>query len=152
MFVTVFISITDLDTGEWQYAQAGHPPIAYCPAGGDFCFIETESTMPLWFFPKKEYTYYSRVISPGDKFFYYTDGVTEALDRNDVEWGNSALLAVLNDNSGLSCADIVKSVRKGIERHKGDAKQSDDITMLIIEYLALGNTCDVREDHQTDGY
>jgi sigma-B regulation protein RsbU (phosphoserine phosphatase) len=138
MFVTVFISITDLDSGERQYAQAGHNPVAYCPADGEYKFIEVEKTMPLGFFPDNEYPLYRANVMKGDKFFYYTDGVTEALDATDKEWGDSSLIAALNENRRRSCAETAENVKRGIVNHRGDALQSDDITILITEFKKLG--------------
>ena len=138
MFVTIVVSITDLETGECRYAQAGHNPVAYCAAGGEFRFIETERTTPLGFFPDNEYPLQSAVLNPGDKRFQYTDGITEALDENDAEWGEDALLAVLNENRHMSCSEIAVKVRQAIADHRGSAEQSDDITMLVTEYTAFG--------------
>jgi sigma-B regulation protein RsbU (phosphoserine phosphatase) len=138
MFVTVFISITDLDSGERQYAQAGHNPVAYCPKGGEYNFIEVEKTMPLGFFPDNEYPLYRAKVMTGDKFFYYTDGVTEALDAKDKEWGADSLIAALNENCQYSCLETAENVKRGISEHRGDALQSDDITILVTEFKNVG--------------
>jgi len=139
MFVTVFISVVDLETGDCVYAHAGHDPIAFCRIGGEFSFVETTNTMALGFFPDSEYPLYSDKLNPGDKIFHYTDGVTEALNESDEEWSSDALLEALNQYRNLSCAEIAKHVREAIVKHAGNALQSDDITMLITEYLIKGD-------------
>ncbi len=53
----------------------------------------------------------------------------------DAEWGDKALLSALNNNRHKSCAEIGEVVQQGISSHTGDAPQSDDITVLVIEYL-----------------
>ena len=81
----------------------------------------------------------------GDKTFRYTDGITEALNKNDDQWGTDALLAVLNENRHRSCAEIADSVRQAIAKHADGALQSDDITMLVTEYLIREGRIDDRE-------
>jgi sigma-B regulation protein RsbU (phosphoserine phosphatase) len=63
----------------------------------------------------------------------YTDGVTEAMDRNDKEFGTRRLEFLLGGLSGLSCRQIVETVKTGIRCFVDGAEQSDDITMLVIK-------------------
>ena len=137
MFVTMALSLVDLTSGHCQYAQAGHEPVAYCPAGGDFVFIETQNTTPLGCFADSDYPLYEFMLKPGDKCFLYTDGISEALDEQDVEWGLKALLSTLNANRLLPCAQMAGQVREAVMKHRGMAPQSDDITILAVEYLAF---------------
>ena len=134
MFVTVQISVTDLGSGECLWAQAGHNPVAYCPAGGQFDFIESEATSPLGFFPDSSYPLHVCRLSPGDMRFQYTDGVSEAIDAAYNEWGEAALLATLNENRHLSCVELVGRVQDSVARHRKGALQSDDITVLVTRY------------------
>lgn len=134
MFVTASVSLCDLNTGQCQYSQAGHNPTAYCRPDSEFVFAETKKTMPLGFLPDNEYPLLCVKLIPGTKFFYYTDGVTEALDEKDEQWGEERLLTSLNGCHKCSCAEIAKHVLDDIASHVGQAQQSDDITILVAEY------------------
>lgn len=74
-------------------------------------------------------------MSPGDVFFLYTDGVTESMNADAVEFGDAELREVLAEAAGSSAAGVSRHVVKAVQEHSGDAPQSDDITCLALRYL-----------------
>ena len=74
------------------------------------------------------------MLSPGDKIFQYTDGVTEATNSEEELYGMVRLEEVLKKNTDKSPAELLPVVRGDIDAFVGSAPQFDDITMLCVEY------------------
>ena len=73
-------------------------------------------------------------LAPGDKIFQYTDGVTEATNREEELYGMARLEGVLEKNAAKSPEALLSAVREDIDAFVGSAQQFDDITMLCVEY------------------
>ena len=73
-------------------------------------------------------------MHPGDHLFLYTDGVPEATSSDDELFGTDRMLDALNTVKDASPEDVLKGVRKAIDRFVKDAEQFDDITMLSVVY------------------
>ncbi|MBQ3407021.1 MAG: serine/threonine-protein phosphatase, partial [Lachnospiraceae bacterium] len=80
---------------------------------------------------EKEYTL---TMEPGDKIFVYTDGVPEAIDKNDEMFGVERMVEALNTNADGRPEEILRSIRSAVDDFVGDAEKFDDITMMCIEY------------------
>jgi sigma-B regulation protein RsbU (phosphoserine phosphatase) len=78
----------------------------------------------------------SMTLSPGDKIFQYTDGVTEATNLQEELYGMDRLGAILNQVKNKTPHEILPAVKKDIDNFVGEAPQFDDITMLCLEYKA----------------
>ena len=68
----------------------------------------------------------------GDAFVFYTDGVTEAFDAQEKQFGEHRLLACLADMPGHSAQDALNTILAAVRQHAGDAMQSDDITIVAV--------------------
>ena len=77
------------------------------------------------------------VLNKGDKLFLYTDGVTEAFSKDDEQFGDKRLSDVLNKSSSKSIDKTLQNVKHSIEIFTKDCEQSDDITMLLLEFKKL---------------
>lgn len=133
LFITAFMGVLDLATGEFPYVNAGHELPFICHEG---CF-EACRTAPGFVLAGMEnmrYTAGSFTLMEGDKLFQYTDGVTEAADMGDNLYGMERLSAVLNRNGNESPEEILRAVKRDIDSFVGDAPQFDDITMLCLEF------------------
>ena len=137
MFVTVFYGVLNLKTGEFVYVNAGHnPPMVRYQKDGEFSFIHNEKKNPIIGVKRKiKYQEYRLTLSPGDMIFFYTDGITEAMN-NKRELFNEKRLKSALDNMAFDCKakDILSTVYKSVRDHVGDAEQSDDMTMLGLVY------------------
>lgn len=135
MFITAFEGVLDLVTGEFRYANAGHEmPFIYRKEGG----YEAYKIRPGFVLAGMENIKYKEQkiqLNIGDKIFQYTDGVTEATDRDNQLYGMDRLHKVLNEKC-LDCnpEQTLKLVKEDIDAFVGDNDQFDDITMLCLEY------------------
>ena len=134
LFVTVFMGMLDLQTGEFAYVNGGHNAPLVCRENkfkyldvGKSCMLGIDEDMP---FPQKKIK-----LAAGDMIFLYTDGVTEAMNVNGKLFGENYLREVLNgENKSESLEILLENMRKAIKIHAGDAEQSDDITMLALKW------------------
>ena len=132
MFVTCWLGIFDLNTGELNYVSAGHnPPIV--KKNGEYSYIHGKQDFVLGGVPGVEYQKNTINFKRGDKLFVYTDGVTEAHNSDDVLYGEDRLLKVLQDEDP-SPREGIKKIRESIRDFTVGTEQFDDITMLMVEY------------------
>lgn len=130
MFVTVWLGIIDLKNGEMVCANAGHEfPIGLSSDGNYEVFKDTHS-LPLAAMEDIELKEYKVTLKPGDKVFVYTDGVPEAINSANEQYGLEKLIKTLNDNKSDSFNELLPKVRKDVSDFAGDTEQFDDITML----------------------
>lgn len=138
MFITAFEGVLDLVTGEFRYANAGHEmPFIYRKDGG----YEAYKIRPGFVLAGMENIKYKEQkiqLNIGDKIFQYTDGVTEATDKDNQLYGMDRLHKVLNEKC-LDCnpEQTLKLVKEDIDAFVGDNDQFDDITMLCLEYKKI---------------
>ncbi len=136
MFVTAFMGRLDLETGDFIFANAGHNhPLLWKEQSG-FDWLKTKPGLVLAGMEDIRYKNYETTLAPGDRLFLYTDGVTEALSKDKELYGDARLLAVLNREgvAKLPLEELVNYIREDISRFASGAEQSDDITMLVLEY------------------
>ncbi|MCR5054400.1 MAG: SpoIIE family protein phosphatase [Lachnospiraceae bacterium] len=130
MFVTAWIGILDLDTGDMKCANAGHEFPVIRRAGGSYELFKEPHSLPLGAMEEIRGEEYYLHLDPEDILFVYTDGVPEAQDLDNVQYGTDRLLSVLNGTEGYTMAERLKAVDDDIALFKGKADQFDDITML----------------------
>ena len=135
MFVTVWMGILDLRTGNVKFANAGHNPPAIAHAGGKFSFHVVRPNLVLAGMEGIPYKLHELTLQPGDTIFLYTDGVTEATDNNDELFGEDRLLLSLDARESQSVESICKGVHGDVDEFVGDAPQFDDITVLALKYV-----------------
>ena len=134
MFVTLFCVILDAKTGEIQFANGGHnPPLIYTD-GGDFEFIQMPEGFVVGTIPDMEYECKKLILKPDDVIFMYTDGVTEAMNPAGQLFSDERLKQCLSNLKGKDIRDIIRGIRAEVETFAQGRPQSDDITMLALEY------------------
>lgn len=132
MFVTAFIGILDVETGCVQYVNAGHcPPLHKTSKGYEYVNVVRNMILGA----KSKYAYKSGefILKHNDRLFLYTDGVTEAQAEDKKMFGETRLLEILNQEE-TSLSDTLLHVYKHIKIFVKKAPQSDDITMLALEF------------------
>lgn len=132
MFVTAFVGVIDIETGQVQYINAGHcPPLR--KTKDDYEYVNINHNIILG--AKSDYKYESQklFLHNQDRLFLYTDGVTEAQDKNYKMFGEERLQNTLNKKD-ISLLETLPHVYKNIKSFVKQAPQSDDITMLVLEY------------------
>lgn len=134
LFITAFEGVLDLVTGEFKFVNAGHEIPFICKRDGVFEPYKIKAGFVLAGMEGMKYKCGSMELSPGDKIFQYTDGVTEATNSRQELYGMERLGRILSDNASLSPAELLPKVKEDIDAFVGEAPQFDDITMLCLEY------------------
>ena len=140
LFVTCWMGILTVSTGELCFANAGHTaPII--KTGGEIKYLATKPNLMLAAMDGIPYTSHTIKMNRGDRLFIYTDGITEATNEYDELYGEDRLLHVIKSvqDAGKTSRDILDIVRNDLNDFVLDAPQFDDITMLAMSYKELNN-------------
>jgi len=134
MFVTLFFGILDIRTGNIRYCSAGHNPPMLINQKGEV--YETDNTggimlagMPMATFKEGEMT-----LEKGDMLVLFTDGISEAFDMEEEEYGEIRMMQVLKQATSMNCSETIEALFKDVETFAGEAVQSDDRTVLALRY------------------
>ena len=134
MFVTAWMGILDLTTGNVQFANAGHNPPLLKRADGTFEYLKTRAGFVLAGMEGVRYRVGEFVLNEGDRLFLYTDGVPEATNGDNKLYGEDRLLTFMNQNASVEATELLPLLKVDIDKFVGDAPQFDDITMLMFDY------------------
>ena len=134
MFVTLFIAILDIRNGEIAWASGGHNPPLLLTNGGT-TFLKSHNEPIAGVMADMHYTTSRFVMEHGDILFLYTDGVTEAMNSEKEIYSDARLLALLATPADHDPTSLIGIVQDAITDFAGEAEQSDDITMLALQYF-----------------
>lgn len=134
MFVTAWIGKFDLSTGKLTFANAGHNPPLIVHADGGCEYLRSRPGFVLAGMEGIMYRENEITLNKGDRIFLYTDGVTEATDKNEALYGEDRLQSYINKNKNLKAEELLLGLKKDIDLFVGEAPQFDDITMLVFDY------------------
>lgn len=134
LFVTTWLGILDVKTGELITANAGHEFPALCRKDGSFELLKDRHGFVLGGMSGSKYIDEHYQLEPGDTLFVYTDGVTEATDRRDGLFGTERMLAALNASPHAEPEELLHNLNVSIKDFADGAEQSDDITMLSLQF------------------
>ena len=134
MFVTVWLGVLDIKTGEIVAANAGHEFPAVRQTGERFELIKQRHGFVIGGLEGVKYREYSLTLKPGSRLFVYTDGVPEATNTKNELFGTDRMLDALNADPAATPAEILMNVQKAVDGFVQDAEQFDDLTMLCLEY------------------
>lgn len=148
MFCTMFLGVLDLKTGHLEYCNAGHNApiirrVKETPEDVNVHYAKIDINIAVGVFEGFPYAKGEAMLKPGEAIFLYTDGVTEAENVNKELFGDDATLATLADareHHVRSAKDFVEYVYNVLQKHAEGAEQSDDITMLVVEYKGANPT------------
>ena len=138
MFVTVWLGILDLKTGELKAANAGHEYPVITRAEGKFELVRDKHGFVIGGMEGIRYKEYELKLEPGQEIFLYTDGVPEATNAGNELYGTERMMAVLNTCPGLEPEQVLANVKADVDRFVGTAPQFDDLTMLCVRYNGIG--------------
>lgn len=139
MFVTFFCGVLDLKAGHLRYCNAGHnPPMILTNA---IRVLPVEPNFPLGIVSGADFIEQEIVFNYDDALFLYTDGLSEAENAVQEQFGEARIEASLHGRK--SSEDHLSNIEQQVSLFVGEAPQSDDLTMLFIHYLghADKNTC-----------
>lgn len=135
MFVTVFYGILDTHTGILKFANAGHCLPVILSTGKDPFFEKQIEGLGAGVLEDATYEEGEIKLGKDDTLILYTDGVTEAMNEQNEEFGNDRLLSVVKNNGTLDVQGFNKLLIEEVQLFAGTAPQSDDITVLTLKYL-----------------
>jgi len=134
MFVSIFCGILDTSNGELLYANGGHNLPLLVQPGSGVSFFPKGGGLVVGAMEGSVYRCDRMLLAPGESLFLYTDGVTEAMNLRDEQFSEARLAQELTALRGRPLQEMVKVIMGNIRNFAGDAPQSDDITMLLVQY------------------
>ena len=130
-YVTSAYVHLDADAGELHYAAAGHPPMLLLRRG-EIVPIEENGIM-LALFSSAAYTSTTRKLEAGDRLLLYTDGIYEAENARQEQFGQDRLRALLQESAGLSAEATADLILSRVQQWF--AEQDDDLTVIVCDYV-----------------
>ncbi len=135
MFVTVFYGILNVKTGEVSYCNAGHNPPYILKRDGQVEVLPTQQDPMMGAIDGIVYHEDSLQLNPGDALVMFTDGVTEAMNKENEEFGEKRLEDTIADVAMHNCQQINDAIKADVAAFTDGAEQSDDITVLALKRL-----------------
>ncbi len=137
MFVTAWVGVLTLSTGEGVAINAGHEHPAVKRADGKFELMKYRHSLAVAVMENVRFKEHTFKLNPGDCLFVYTDGVLEATNANNELMGEDRLTEALNCEDTDMPDKILYNVKTSIDRFVDGAEQFDDITMLCLTYHGI---------------
>jgi phosphoserine phosphatase RsbU/P len=138
MFVTIFCGILDLRSGELSYANGGHNSPVLLRREDDVNFLGPPGGPVVGIFEEVEFSPDRLVLQPGDTLLVYTDGVTEAFNKEEQLFSDESLMDHATGLRGGNVTEVVEGVLEAVRTFSTGAEQADDITILAVQYRADG--------------
>ena len=143
MFVTVFYGVYDVRDGSFVYANGGHnSPALVTPDGVER--IPLTGGVALAMFDGLTYEEAVVTVPPDGTLFLYTDGIPEAANPAEEEYGYERMEAILTENAERSTGDTLEMMLRSIEEFAGEAAQFDDVTMMALGRATAADRIAVR--------
>lgn len=135
-YATFFYAQYDPKTRRLAYVNAGHNPPYLIRGGGELIKLETGGAV-IGMLPSELVDYEQGEIDlrSGDTLIGYTDGISEAMNPDEEEWGEDEMLAVVRSCIEKSSADILPQIVAAADKFAAGAKQHDDMTMIVVKVL-----------------
>ena len=130
-FITLFYGEVDFGRGLFQYCNAGHNPPLLRRRDGAIVHLE-EGGIPLGIFEESRFQTGEVPFTPGDSLLLYSDGIPEAFDTRDAQFGDERLLELWRAHGARPPADVIGELLADVERFRGSAAQSDDMTAVVV--------------------
>jgi len=132
IFVTSIMGIYNIPTGKFVFVNAGHNPPLLKKSNGLFEYIRGKPQIVLAVMEDVKYAQEEITLNDGDTLYFYTDGVTEAMNREKELYGEERLLNALNKYKFSLPKELIVNIKKEVDNFADGAEQSDDIAMLAL--------------------
>ena len=132
MFVTMFLGMLDLNSGHLYYCNAGHNPPVIGGGENQGEFLEMIANAPIGLFPGLDYEGEEFESVKGRALFIYTDGLNEAEDSEQNQFGDEKLLKILRDTHFDTARQVVETLYAEVQTHRNGAEPNDDLTMMCL--------------------
>jgi sigma-B regulation protein RsbU (phosphoserine phosphatase) len=135
MFATVFIGYINFSSGEMQFACAGHnPPMLYRANTGAVERLSAKG-VAMGLFSGVFYEEKRIILAPGDALVLYTDGIDEMINKNEEDFGEARLQAIIEANAGLPAEKLSQLIIKSVADFVGGQGIFDDQTLVVVKRL-----------------
>jgi sigma-B regulation protein RsbU (phosphoserine phosphatase) len=134
MFVTLWLGILDVTTGELSYCNAGHNPPYLRRASGEVVRLAIRHGPVVGAVDGLVYGEDAESLQSGDFLFVYTDGVTEAMDPAGALYEEDRLVRVLEARAYGSVEELVAASTEDVWKFQAEAEQADDVTVLAVQF------------------
>jgi serine phosphatase RsbU (regulator of sigma subunit) len=131
MFVTLVLMVLDPRTATLEMASAGHLPPLLRAATGEIREVELPPNLPIGVDEELEYEQIERPLAPGECVATFTDGITEATDAQQEEFGDDRLLEAIRTSDG-SAQGVLGSALAAVKAFIAGSPQADDITLVTL--------------------
>ncbi len=135
LFVTAWVGVVDIKNNKLTYVNAGHNPPLVRHGNGDYEYLESDPDIVLAALDGYQYAQVEVDMTPGDRIFLYTDGVTEAKDSKSGMYGEDRLREYLNSHYDIEPEQLVAGLKDDIDGFACKTEQFDDMTMLSFYYM-----------------
>ena len=134
-FVTAWVAVLEISTGDGIAVNAGHEHPVLRRAGSNYKLLVYKHSIPLATIKGIPFKQHEFKLNPGDSFFVYTDGVVEVTDEKKELYGSNRMLDALNKDPDAQPEQVLANVSHDINTFVDGAEQFDDITMLCFRYV-----------------
>lgn len=140
-FITTVIALFDLKKMTVRICRAGHNPVIYS-VNGNLNLLKNKG-MGLGLESEKFFEAHLEEtelkISDDNVFVFYSDGLTEAMNKDKTEFGTDKILDIINNHRHEPCLMIQKEIIDSVNDFRGSAEQNDDITLVITKIVSKNN-------------
>jgi sigma-B regulation protein RsbU (phosphoserine phosphatase) len=133
MFVSLFYALVNIKTGVVTWVNAGHNPPLHYNARENRLQRLLRSGMVLGIDPDTDYEQHKLVLNSGDFLVLYTDGLVDAINAQEQEFGMNRLEQLVQQYRGETAEEIVNRLENAVEEHSGSATPFDDVTILMVK-------------------
>lgn len=135
MFVTLMICVIDVRRGRLDHVNGGHNRPLFGDRAQRFRYLAQPTGVLVGIDPAASYESAARDLRPEDMLVLYTDGITEAENAAQEQFGEGRLLEVVNSQPNSCAAAMVERVCAAVQEFVAGAEPSDDLTILTVRYL-----------------
>ena len=132
MFVTMFICRLNMKLNLFEYCNAGHNPPVIGNADGQLSFLDLEANAPIGLWPGLAFEGESIDYFKDRLLFIYTDGLNEAENKQQEQFGDERILELLKQTQSASAQQIIETLADAVNQHRNGADPNDDLTMMCI--------------------
>ncbi len=131
-FATLFYAVLQADENKIIFCNAGHNEPVLINNNGEVTRLK-EGGLIVGILPDSSYEEKTIDFLPGDVLVIFSDGITEAMNSQEEEYGEERLIKFLNENKKLTAVDLIKAVIKNVKDFAGNVEQMDDMTLVVIK-------------------
>ncbi len=134
LYFTMLYGVLHLPTGRLDYVSGGHPALVRVPATGGPPEFHGAEGFPIAFVPEIEYEQKSLQLAPGDRIYLYSDGVPEAMDKDQEPYGDEQMAACIEGGRNIPLDASVARLLTAVETWCQPAGPLDDVSILGVEW------------------